>query len=107
MTVAKTPQQNGLTERNRTICENVRSMLSHSKLLKIFWGEAVHIAVEIINLSPAYALEMDDPKRMWTGKDVNYKHVNVSECQAFAHIPKNEMSKFDGFLVIDPEIINY
>ncbi|RDX97941.1 hypothetical protein CR513_19216, partial [Mucuna pruriens] len=38
----KTPQMNGVAERfNRTITEKVISMLSHAKLPKTFWGEAV------------------------------------------------------------------
>jgi len=51
---------------------------------------------DIINLSPAYALEMDILKRMWTGKDLSYKHMKVFGCQAFTYILKNERSKLDG-----------
>ena len=54
-TVSKTPQQNGVAERmNRTICDRIRCMLSHAKLLKSFWGETMRIAIDLINLSPSY-----------------------------------------------------
>jgi transposase InsO family protein len=51
--VPKTPQHNGVAERmNRTIVERVRTMLSHAKLPKSFWGETLMTAVDLINLSP-------------------------------------------------------
>lgn len=37
---------------NRTIGEIIRCILSHVKLPKSFWGEAVRTAVDLINLSP-------------------------------------------------------
>ncbi|GJW33474.1 ribonuclease H-like domain-containing protein [Tanacetum coccineum] len=41
--VARTPQQNGVTERkNRTLIEAARTMLADSKLLTTFWAEAVN-----------------------------------------------------------------
>ena len=52
--------------------------------------------IDIINLFPAYALEMDVLKRMWTEKDINYKHAKVFRCPALAHIPKDERSKHHG-----------
>jgi len=70
-------------------------MLLHAKFLKIFWGEVVRIAADITNLSLTYALKMDVQERMWTGKNVSYKHVKIFECRAFTHIPTNERSKFD------------
>lgn len=53
MTPPKTPQLNELAERiNRTLAERVRSMLSHAKLTKDFWGEVVVAAAYILNRSP-------------------------------------------------------
>nr|GFC21031.1 putative ribonuclease H-like domain-containing protein [Tanacetum cinerariifolium] len=49
---AKTPQQNGVTERkNRTLIEAARSMLADSKLPTMFWTEAVSTALTILNTS--------------------------------------------------------
>jgi hypothetical protein len=37
--ISKTPQQNYIAKRiNRTICERIRCMLSHSKLSKVYFG---------------------------------------------------------------------
>ena len=94
--VPKTPKHNGVAERmNRTICERIKCMLSHSKLPKSFWGEAMRTAVDLINLSPSTPLGGDVPDRVWSGKDVSYKHLRVFGCRAFVHIPKDERSKLD------------
>ncbi|RVW73359.1 Retrovirus-related Pol polyprotein from transposon TNT 1-94 [Vitis vinifera] len=72
-TVPKIPQQNGVAERmNRTICDRIRCMLSHAKLPKSFWGEAMRTTVDPINMSPSYPLE------------------------AFVHVPRDEQSKLDN-----------
>jgi transposase InsO family protein len=96
-TVPKTPQHNGVAERmNRTICERIRCMLSHAKLPKPFWGEAMRTAVDLINLSPSVPLDGDIPQRVWTGKDVSFEHLRVFGCRAFVHIPRDERSKLDS-----------
>ena len=52
-TVLKTLQQNGVAERMIiTNEERIRCMLSHSKLPKSFWGEAIKTSIDLINLSP-------------------------------------------------------
>ena len=71
-------------------------MLSHAKLPKSFWGEALRTAVDVINLSPSYALDGDIPEKVWTGKDISYNHLRVFGCRAFVHIPKDERAKLDA-----------
>ena len=93
----KTPQLNGIAERmNKTIIERVRCMLSHAKLPKSYWGEALMTAVYLINLSPSYPLQGDVPNRVWYNKDVSYNHLKVLGCKAFVHIPQDERLKLDA-----------
>jgi transposase InsO family protein len=48
--VARTPQHNGVVERNnRTVHEMARTMLVDSKLTDIFWTQAVHTIIHIQN----------------------------------------------------------
>ncbi|GKA78538.1 putative ribonuclease H-like domain-containing protein [Tanacetum coccineum] len=50
ISVARTPQQNGVTERrNRTLIEAARTMLADSKLPTTFWAEAVNTACYVQN----------------------------------------------------------
>ena len=60
--VPKTPQQ--LERMNRTIEEMIRRMLSHSKLPKSFWGEAMRTSIDLINLSPSVPVKGDVPERV-------------------------------------------
>ena len=81
MTVKKTPQQNGVAERmNRTMVERMRCMLSHAKLPRSFWAEAMRTAVDLINLSPSAPLLGDVPQRVWIGKNATYDHLKVFGC---------------------------
>ena len=77
-------------ERVRCLC-----LLSHAKLSKTFWGEAILTAVHVLNLSPCVPLQFDTPEKVWSGKDVSYDHLRVFGCKAFVHIPKDERSKLD------------
>ena len=63
--VHKTPQQNDVAKKmNRTICDRIRCMLSHAKLSKSYWSEAMRITIDLINLSPSYPLKGDIPGRV-------------------------------------------
>lgn len=57
LTVAYTPQQNGVAERmNRTLLDLTRAMLHHKNIDKIFWAEALTTAVYIRNRVTSRAL---------------------------------------------------
>ncbi|GKG46389.1 putative ribonuclease H-like domain-containing protein, partial [Tanacetum coccineum] len=50
LSIAKTPQQNGVAERrNRILIEDARTMLADSKLPTTFWAEAVNTACYVQN----------------------------------------------------------
>lgn len=54
LTVAGTPQQNGLAERmNRTLLDKVRYLLIQSSLLDTLWAEATGTTSYLINRSPS------------------------------------------------------
>nr|GEU50870.1 ribonuclease H-like domain-containing protein [Tanacetum cinerariifolium] len=53
--VARTPQQNGVAKKNKTLIEAARTMLADSKLPTTFWAEAVNTACYVQNRTPATA----------------------------------------------------
>ena len=81
---------------NITICDKNKCMLSHAKLPKSFWGEAMRIVVDLINLSPSCPLEGDILERTWTVKFVSFGHLRVFGCRAFVYAPRDERSKLDS-----------
>ena len=68
---------------DRTIMGKVRCMLSHTKLSKTNWVEALITVVYIIKMSPSMPLDGGVPQRLWTGKDVSYRHLRVFGCLNF------------------------
>lgn len=68
-TPSKAPQHNGVVEvMNKTTEVMIRCILSHAKLPKPFWEEAMRYVVDLINLSPSATLDGDIPNKVWTGK---------------------------------------
>nr|GFA46938.1 hypothetical protein [Tanacetum cinerariifolium] len=68
LTVAGTPQQNGLAERmNITLIDKVRCLLIQSGLPKTFWAKATCTTAYLINRSPSIAIEKKTPMEMWSG----------------------------------------
>ena len=97
LTVAKTPEQNGVAERmNRTVVETARCMLSQAKLPHKFWAEAVTTAVYLRNRSPTVAVKGMTPFECLTGRKPKVDYFKVFGCLAYAHIPRDERKKFDA-----------
>ncbi len=77
-TVPKTPEQNGVAERqNRTLVETIRSiiMLADSKLPHKFWAEALSTAVYLRNRSPTRALPGITPYEAWMNTKPKVEHL--------------------------------
>lgn len=96
LTVPRTPQLNGVSERMvRTITERARSMIHGAKLDKVFWGEAVLTAVYLINLTPTKALKIPKtPFEMWHNKKPQIKYLKVFGSTVYVHNKINK-TKFD------------
>jgi len=45
-------------------------------------------AVDLINLSPSTPLGGDIPEKVWTGKDISYKHLRVLDAGPSYTSPK-------------------
>ena len=84
MTAAYTPEQNGVAERlNRTLVNLVRSMLTHKKVTKGFWAEALANAVYVRNRVTSRAIPAKrTPYHLWMKSVPNVGHLRVfgSKC---------------------------
>ena len=49
----------------------------------------------VINNSPSAPLDGDIPQRVWTGKDVSYRHLRVFGCLSYVHVAKDKRGKVD------------
>ena len=96
LTVAYTPQQNGVAERkNRTIVEMAKSMLHEKGMTHEFWGEAVYTAVYLMNRCPTKAVEDKTPFEAWSGRKPSVNHLKVFGSICYAYVPKETRQKLD------------
>ena len=70
-------------------------MLAHAKLPKTFWAEALMMTAYVINRSPSIPLDGDISYRVWSGKDVSYRHLRVFGCLAYVHVAKDQRGNLD------------
>ena len=98
LTVAYTPQQNGVAERmNRTLLDLVRSMLHHKSLPKHFWAEALATAVYVRNRVTSRSLPSNiTPYHLWFGKVPDLSHMRVFGSQCWYVLPKKHVQKLDA-----------
>jgi hypothetical protein len=91
-----TRQQNRVTERmNMTLLEKARCMLSGVGLGQQFCTKAVGTTCYLVNQSPSSPLDDNNPHKVWIGKKPSLTHLKVFGCEAYVHIPKENMSKLD------------
>ena len=106
-TMPGTPEQNGVAERrNRTLMDMVRSMMSRTKLPQYLWGEALQIAMYILNRVPSKSV----PKtlfELWTNRKPSLNHLKVWRCPAEVRVYNPHERKLDprttsGFFISYP-----
>ncbi|CAL2227983.1 unnamed protein product [Prunus armeniaca] len=96
LTVAYSPQQNGVAERkNRTIVEMAKSMMFEKSIPLEFWAEAVNTVVYILNKCPTKALVKKTPFEAYSGRKPGIKHLRVFGSLCYAHVPNQQRQKLD------------
>ena len=98
LTIAYTPQQNGVAERmNRTLLDLVRSCIHSKNMDKKFWAEALQTVVFIRNRVPSSALENGiTPFELWTNKKPDLSNLHVFGSSCWYVIPKSKLKKLDS-----------
>ncbi|GKA12355.1 retrotransposon protein, putative, ty1-copia subclass [Tanacetum coccineum] len=86
LTIAGTPQQNGVAERmNRTLMDKVRCLLIQFGLPKTFWAKATCTAAYLINRSPSTTIEKKIHMEMWLRHPSDYGMLRIFGCVAYPH----------------------
>jgi hypothetical protein len=95
--VARTPQHNGVVERkNRIVQEMARTMLMDSKLIDIFWTQAVHTVFHIQNRVMRRKNTDKTPYELWKGRPTNVKHFRVFGSKCYIKREDDRMGKFES-----------
>jgi hypothetical protein len=77
-TIAITPQQNGVVERqNITLHEMARSMIKEKNIGKTYWVEEIHTTVHVLNKSHLKPQSDKTPYELWFGRPASIKHFRV------------------------------
>ncbi|KAM2893261.1 hypothetical protein FF1_008638 [Malus domestica] len=96
LTVAYTPQQNGVAERkNRTIVEMAKCMMIEKGVRFEHWAEAVNTAVYILNKCPTKSLDKKTYFEAYGGRKPGIKHLNIFGSVCYAYIPRPIRQKLD------------
>jgi hypothetical protein len=94
MMTADTPQHNGVAEHmNRTLIEQVQTMLIDAALPESYWEYALHYTALLHNISPLCSLNQATPEEAWSGNKPDVSQLRTFGCRAFVHIPNSQRSK--------------
>ncbi|GKD38515.1 retrotransposon protein, putative, ty1-copia subclass [Tanacetum coccineum] len=86
------PQHNGVSERNRTLLDMVRSMMSQITLPKSFWDYALESAARILNMVPTKKVEKT-PYEVWHGQAPKLSYLKVWGCETL--VKRDTLTKPD------------
>jgi transposase InsO family protein len=81
LTAPYTPEQNEVMERrNQSFMGMAHNMMKAMSMLSWFWGEAVLMAVFILNRSPTQSVEGRTPYEVWHGKKPSVDYFRTFGC---------------------------
>ncbi|GJZ22166.1 putative ribonuclease H-like domain-containing protein, partial [Tanacetum coccineum] len=95
--VARSPQQNGVTEKkNRTLIEAARTMLVDSLLPTVFWAEAVNNACYVLNRVLVTKPHNKTPYEFIIGRPLSISFMRPFGCPVTILNTLDPLGKFDG-----------
>jgi hypothetical protein len=95
-TIPRTPQQNGVVERqNRTVQEMDRSMMNEKNIGQIYWVEAIHTTVHVLNKAHLRPQSDKTPYELWFGRPASIKHFRVFGSKCYIKNNDENLSKYD------------
>lgn len=73
----------------------VRAMLTHAKMPRGLWGEALLVATAVINRAPTKANGGISPYQLWTGKRPAMAGYRAFGAHCYVHVPRALRNKLD------------
>jgi hypothetical protein len=71
-------------------------MIATAELPSQLWGEAVHVACYLKNLTPTDTdVGLKSAKELWTGRSLDLSHLRTFGCVVFVYIPTVKRVKLD------------
>ena len=94
----RTPQQNGLVERNNRSLEKLaRTLLNETNMPKYFQADAVSTTCYVLYRVLIRPILKKIPYELFKGRKPNISHLNVFECKCFIlNNGKDNLGKFDS-----------
>ena len=94
LTMAGTPQQNGVVERrNRTLLETARCLTANQDLPQQLWAEAISTAAYLHNRLPSKTTPHSTPEELYFGSKPDISHLKIFGSTAFVHVPSTKRDK--------------
>jgi hypothetical protein len=84
-----------MEHRIQTVVGAARSMLKAADMPGRFWGEAVVMAIYVLNHSLTRSIEGKTPYQAWHGKKPSVHHIRVFRCIAYMKITWPHLAKLD------------
>ena len=96
LTVPYNPQQNGVARtKNKTFCEDKKSMLHDQDLSSYLWEEDTSTIVYIQNRHTHAVLDEKAAVEVFTSEKPNISHFWIFGCPVYIHILKEKRTKMD------------
>jgi hypothetical protein len=96
-TIPGTPQQNGVVERhNRSVQQMERSMMNERNIPQIYWVEAIHTTIHILNKDHLRPQSEKTPYELWFGRPASIKHFKFFGSKCYIKNSDENLGKYDG-----------
>nr|GFA90044.1 ribonuclease H-like domain-containing protein [Tanacetum cinerariifolium] len=94
--VARTPPQNGVAEKSKTLIEAARTMLADSKLPTTFWAKAFNTACYVQNKVLVIKPHNKTPYELFHGRTSSLSFMRPFGCPVIILNTVDPLGKFDG-----------
>jgi hypothetical protein len=95
-TIPRTPQQNGVVERqNRIVQQMARSMMNEKNIGQTYWVELIHTIVHVLNKSHLRPQRDKTPYELWYGRPASIKHFKVFGSKCYIKNNDENLVKYD------------